>query len=862
MIMIFWTVLGVAACASYPDEPRTPQAGKDTYSVEEDGFLTITLEEGILANDKPREGTTNILETLGEIDTEAGGKMMLLEDGSFTYDPIKNFNGQDHVKYKIKNAKGKSSEGEIAIDVTPVNDPPQPVNDRLDITDHRETAINVLSNDVDLDGDALEVIHAGEQTNGAVEINQDGSVSFVPNPNHSGDVRFGYTVADAGGEEAQAWVFLAVIDGNSAILQPDTITVAENSAITLPFRDLLSNDQVDPQTGVEISEAQYGTVEVNGDRTFSYAPPADFSGTDSFIYTVQLRGGILVSSTVTVNVSSLNSAPTISDIPDQITMAGVTTAPIPFTVTDPDTPLSDLIITVEISEANPPGLVDQSGITLSGSSENRALWITPQGALSGSAVITVVVTDGVGPQALSSRDSFTLQVASDTSSAPQFLSIDSERVLDPGRSLRLDFTVYDADTPVETLTISAISDNDAIVPNDNRHLEIDGLDNASGRRRLTITPVRGQSGSVTIQLSVSDGFYVTSIPLTFQVGNSAPTIAPVASRGIGINEVVDIPLYITDETPNHLRFRTNIRSNRAYNVINPEAISYPFDAATGARTLHIEPPHAEGTATITITVIDSDGLEGQVQFDLTVASSFLTSDTGFVIQNSKVTTIRPETGGYIATNSDAPHLDTDTEPVLQKRPRLIGNSAPMAENDLFGAVVDETLVIGADRGVLANDRDAEDQPLRVFPQNTSRLKLRADGGLTYTPAGGFSGSEVFTYTVSDGSRTSKATLTLITGGNRAPLVTADGYVAKAGLSLEIRADHGLLANDEDPENDPLAIAATGVFETLFGAEVNLRPDGGFVYQPLSGFNGFDSFTYTATDGKHQVVGVAVISVTP
>ena len=89
------SLLVLMACASYPNDPRSPQSGQDTYTVEEDGFLSVPLENGILINDKPREGARIFLRTTGEQETEAGGLMVLAEDGSFTYEPAEDFFGND-----------------------------------------------------------------------------------------------------------------------------------------------------------------------------------------------------------------------------------------------------------------------------------------------------------------------------------------------------------------------------------------------------------------------------------------------------------------------------------------------------------------------------------------------------------------------------------------------------------------------------------------------------------------------------------------------------------------------------------------------------------------------------------------------
>ena len=81
-----------------------------------------------------------------------------------------------------------------------------------------------------------------------------------------------------------------------------------------------------------------------------------------------------------------------------------------------------------------------------------------------------------------------------------------------------------------------------------------------------------------------------------------------------------------------------------------------------------------------------------------------------------------------------------------------------------------------------------------------------------------------------------------------PVVTNDSYTATEDRSLTVGAETGVLANDTDPEDDPLT--ARLVTSTSNGVLV-LGADGGFTYTPSPGFVGTDSFTYRANDGTED-----------
>ncbi|MCL2316560.1 MAG: Ig-like domain-containing protein, partial [Actinomycetia bacterium] len=127
------------------------------------------------------------------------------------------------------------------------------------------------------------------------------------------------------------------------------------------------------------------------------------------------------------------------------------------------------------------------------------------------------------------------------------------------------------------------------------------------------------------------------------------------------------------------------------------------------------------------------------------------------------------------------------------------------------------------------------------------LTLQGPGTLTYTPVGGFSGPDVFTYTAMDAAgQQASATVRLNTG----MLAVDDTATTAAGTPV-----HGaVLAND----------LGTGLTAALLGVPahgaVNILVDGTFTYAPAAGYSGPDVFTYQATDASGQT-GTAAVRVT-
>ena len=98
----------------------------------------------------------------------------------------------------------------------------------------------------------------------------------------------------------------------------------------------------------------------------------------------------------------------------------------------------------------------------------------------------------------------------------------------------------------------------------------------------------------------------------------------------------------------------------------------------------------------------------------------------------------------------------------------------------YGVAEGDILSVDAASGVLANDWDAEGDPLTATlisgPSSAASFTLNADGSFTYVHDGGETTTDSFIYEVSDGNgNTDQATVTIrITGVNDNPEITSDG----------------------------------------------------------------------------------------
>ena len=199
---------------------------------------------------------------------------------------------------------GFSNELCVMLTGGPPNNTPTALADSATTSEDIVVNIDVLSNDDDVDGDALTVDAVTQPANGSVVVNADETVAYTPASNFNGNDGFSYTVADGQGGSDTATVTVNVSAVNDApAAANDSATTSEDLAVTI---DVLSNDDAvdgDTLTVDSVTQPANGSVVINADETVSYTPASNFSGIDSFDYTVADGQGGTGTATVTVTVS-------------------------------------------------------------------------------------------------------------------------------------------------------------------------------------------------------------------------------------------------------------------------------------------------------------------------------------------------------------------------------------------------------------------------------------------------------------------------------------------------------------------------------------------------------------------------------
>ena len=172
---------------------------------------------------------------------------------------------------------------------------------------------------------------------------------------------------------------------------------------------------------------------------------------------------------------------------------------------------------------------------------------------------------------------------------------------------------------------------------------------------------------------------------------------------------------------------------------------------------------------------------------------------------------------------------------------LVNPNGPIAKAD--------TAILFEDSGattinVLGNDTDADGDQLTVTAVNTAGSGTVAidtkEESIIYTPAANFSGTEVITYTISDGTSTSKGILTVsVTNLNDTPIAQNINSATEKNKTTSIY----LIGTDSDNDN----LIHTVVSQPANG-KLSLS-NKTIVYTPNNNFTGTDTFTYKVNDGS-------------
>lgn len=401
-------------------------------------------------------------------------------------------------------------------------------------------------------------------------------------------------------------------------------------------------------------------------------------------------------------VFTINDSPVIGTIAAQTTPIGTATAAIPFTVADPETAAADL--TVEAFSTNPV-LLPASGIVVGGSDGSRTITLTPAAGLSGSAPVTVLVTDAGGAVIVRT---FTLSVGPATAGTAIAIpaSVPANVVLTADESFTLNYAISNASW---VTTVSRSNTTLFNTPGTGTTSELRTQGTGTTNRTLRIRP--GDNSTAAGRYGLS------SITLGF-TGSGAPAAQTfnvrVNPRAVADNNLLGIP-----GTTSTFDVLANDVIPIAGHTFNITSVSTPANGtlaiAPGGKLLRYTPnPTHNGfdTFTYTVTVSSGDAFSGY-QF----------TGIGYV-----------KIGGYIVVDSatSAQHIDLDFDFTNGQWSQIIRTDASVGGSVQSGTY--SPSVLDADEGILFFDPSTK-QP-RDAAASLDVLGVPAGADVWYGPTSG------------------------------------------------------------------------------------------------------------------------------
>ena len=138
--------------------------------------------------------------------------MVQNEDGSVTFAPNENFNGDINLDVTVIDDDGATAQTTAGIEVIAVNDAPVAGNVAYSVDEDGSITLSqeqLLANASDVDGDALTASNLSAGDNATVTANEDGSFTITPDADFNGDIDLSFDVSD-GLETVHAGVDLTV----------------------------------------------------------------------------------------------------------------------------------------------------------------------------------------------------------------------------------------------------------------------------------------------------------------------------------------------------------------------------------------------------------------------------------------------------------------------------------------------------------------------------------------------------------------------------------------------------------------------------------------------------------------------------
>ncbi|MEM7790578.1 MAG: Ig-like domain-containing protein, partial [Verrucomicrobiota bacterium] len=775
------------------------------------------------------------------------GSVTVDPDGTFSYMPNANFNGSDSFTFSVSDGS-LSDTAQISITIASVNDLPTAKTQSVEVDEDDSLSIILSGNDVD--GDSLSYVITAQPTNGVISGELPNPV-YTPNENFSGEDSFTFAVNDGLENSLEATVQITVIAVNDIpVALAQSVEVEEDVVFLLTLSG--SDVEGEPLFYTIVDQPANGVLTgVAPDLT--YTPDANFSGSDSFSFTVSDAEATSPPASVEIDVAAVNDLPVAN--PDISTTDEDSPVIVPVLSNDGDIDGDNVSVAAISGEYNGSAVLNPDG----------TVTFTPDVDFNGEAGFSYQISDTFG---LSEVVGVVITVNA-VNDRP--IATADSAVLNEDGILNSSLSASDVDGDALTYNLVSAASQGAVVVN------------ADGSYQYI--PNSDFNGSDSFDFTVSDGVEVSdaaTVDLTVIAVNDAP-IAVLQSLLLEEDAALPIVLTGSDVDDNPLVFAVTVEpSNGTLSGIAPDLTYTPNANFFGIDAFSFTVADAEvisapAEVSLNVTAVNDPPTTSEQSFNVQEDAQLVETLAAFDVEGAPLsfTLVQSATDGILNFNADGtftytPNADFSgfdsfsfnlsdgvafTGPVSVQLAIAAVNDAPVANDDSASVDEDNTVILD----VVANDTDVETDALSVssldsFSNGTAALN--PDGTVTFTPDPNYFGVAGFSYTVTDGESTSELASVVVT-------VVAVNDTPRANAVAETVAEDQVVTSTltgSDADGDSLTFS----LETAsLNGTVDLSVDGNYTYTPNPDFNGPDTFVFTVSDGVlTSEAATAVITVQP
>ncbi|WP_445082146.1 tandem-95 repeat protein [Vibrio alginolyticus] len=858
-----------------------PEPQDQAFTVGEDGLLTFT-DADLLTGATDVEGDDLTVE--GVTYTGADGVLTDNGDGTYSFAPNENFNGDVNFTFDVSDGTDTTS-ANIDVSVTPENDPP--VAGSTSYTVHEDNSITIsdeqlLANSSDIEGDVAISSVSYSGNDGVLEINGDGTYTFSPNENFTGDVSLDVVVVDEDGAVDTTTAGITVLEVNDPPIAGTTsYTIDEDEVITISAEQLLANSS-DIEGEVALDSVSYsgseGIFTDNGDGTFSFAPNQHFNGEVNLDVVVVDEDGATASTTANIDVLPINDAPVSGDLAygvDEDNSITLSQEQLLAQATD-----------VEGDALTASNLVVDGDATVT-ANDDGSFTITPDANFNGDIDITFDINDGTD----------TIVATADLTVNPvNDLPQPEDQAFTIGEDGVLTFTDQDLldgatdidgdDLSVEGVTYTGadgvLTDNGdgtySFAPNENFNGGVnftfdvsDGTDTVTANIDVSVTPENDPpvAGSTSYTVHEDNSITISDEQL---LANSSDIEGDVSIDSVSYSGN-DGVLEINGDGTYTFSPNENFNGEVSLDVVVVDEDGAVDTTTAGITVLEVNDPPIAGTTSYTIDedevitisaeqlLANSSDIEGEVALD---SVSYSGSEGIFTDNGDGTFSFAPNQNFNGEVNLDVVVVDEDgaTASTTANIDVLPINDAPVS-GDLAYSVDEDNSITLSQEQLLAQATDVEGDALtasNLVVDGDATVTANDDGSFTITPDANFNGDIDITFDINDGSDTIVATADLtVNPVNDLPQPEDQAFTIGEDGVLTF-TDQDLLDGATDIDGDDLSVE--GVTYTGADGVLTDNGDGTYIFAPNENFNGDVNFTFDVSDGTDTVTANIDVSVTP